>query len=90
MGDTLPKANAMFYGKNSGHEFYQSEDTRRLILRVHGERSWTAHLDFGFVGGSSDPESAAKQVGGEIDNTSRWEETKPGTFKIVPNSKTAA
>lgn len=45
----IGKCGPLYQGDNGKHEFWEDEDRVFLILRVHGETSWSAHWQHGFL-----------------------------------------
>jgi hypothetical protein len=64
----------LFHGINSAHEFWQSEDNKLVILRVHGEPAWSSHRKTRFVAFHDSAEEAAARLGAVLDATREYRE----------------
>ena len=56
----------LFWGVNREHEFFQSADAQLLLMRVHGERFWTAHRNGMYQGVSFESEEDAARALGAV------------------------
>lgn len=73
----------LYHGSNDAHEFWESEDSRFLILRNHQETVWTAHEHHCFRFGAASVEDAAAQLGCALSSEKVWTR-KRTRFRLVP------
>ncbi len=71
----------LYWGDNGVHEFWESEDTELLILRNHGESSWTAHRNHGFLFGCLTANEAATRLNLVLSPARKW--TRKGRDKFT-------
>jgi hypothetical protein len=62
----------LYWGDNGVHEFWESEDTELLILRNHGESSWTVHRHHGFLFGCLSANEAATRLNVVLSPARKW------------------
>lgn len=72
----------LYYGDNMKHEFWQSDDNVLLILRNHGEQSWSAHRNYCFVAFAGSAQEAAGWIGATLDSSMTWTQTGPEEWKL--------
>jgi hypothetical protein len=72
----------LYWGDNGVHEFWESEDTELLILRNHGESSWTAHRRHGFLFGCLSAEEAATRLNVVLSPARKWTRKGRGRFAL--------
>ena len=68
----MTTAMELYWGDNGVHEFWESEDTELLILRNHGESTWTAHRNHGFLFGSLTANEAATRLTVVLSPARKW------------------
>ena len=79
----------LYWGDNGAHEFWESEDHELLIFRNRGEKSWTAHRDYGFLFSAPSAEEAALRLNAILSPAQQWVRRKPGPFCLVPAKRTS-
>lgn len=78
----MTERKKMYWGDNSAHEFWESEDHEVLILRNHGERYWTAHRNHGFLFGCGSAEDAAERLNAELSQSQTWAKQVGGKYAL--------
>ena len=71
-GDIMITPKQLYWGDNEDHEFWESEDTELLILRNHGESTWTAHRNHGFLFGCLSANEAATRLNVVLSPARKW------------------
>jgi hypothetical protein len=80
MSDT---STILFWGDNGVHEFWEDADRIYLILRNHGEQSWSAHHNHGFLFFCPSAQQGASRLKLTLAVEKRWVEHK-GKFVLTP------
>ena len=78
----MTTAKVLYWGDNGAHEFWESEDNELLVLRNHGESSWTAHRNCGFLFGCLSATEAATRLNVALSPARRWTKKGRGVFVL--------
>ncbi len=71
----IAKRGPLYWGDNGKHEFWEDEDRVFLILRVHGETSWSAHRQHGFLFFCGSEKEAATRLNLVLSDAKKWIKT---------------
>ncbi len=73
----------LYCGDNGKHEFWEDDESKILILRVHGESCWSVHRDYHFLFFCRSETEAASRLNLVLSPAKKW--TKNGEkFVLEP------